>query len=453
MRQIFSIIVYLLMLDCLFSANQAINKDANNSAETSSRHSVVNSIHIINEIITPMQSSVSKKENQANLAYPIIKSIAPDCAWWGESIIMSGQNFSTIAKENIVYFNLISTVADSATPGSIAVKIPMGARSCHPNVLNSKLIGDALSRNPAGRKQSMLKIVAKIKDFPVFPYIRSIVEDRINHYIYVGYDDSGQPKIAKVDLYKKNATAKIVDGFPYATVRPYLSRMVTEGNNKGEICYIRENGQHQPEIYCLKEGTSPYRVAIIYDANYKSPLLYPVAFEASSDGMHFFVADYQSRHIIHIQRGNKGAINSDWGNRGASGFDFFKIGRRTGLAAYNDKYSGDLAVYFSTEPSDEHNDDTCYKNSGGSCMWIATFDNAWKHKRVTGQILDIEVNREVDHTNSNETKNYFYLMEGGIGTLALDPDHDIRGFIEAISTPPSPIWNSIMLTTDASSTK
>jgi hypothetical protein len=229
--------------------------------------------------------------------------------------------------------------------------------------------------------------------------------------------------------------------------------MITEGINKGEICYIRDytkNKKKMPAVFCIKQGMqSPTRVADLNDSNFNQPLLHPVAFDATPDGEHFFVAYQDSRHIIHVRRRNLEPIDSDWGNRGTDGFDFFVDHRRTGFAAYNDYYYGP-AVMVSSMPADQNPKDICSKNIGGSCLWVATHDNTYKYKHVSDKILDIEVDREISRKSPDETKNYFYLMTGA-ATLASDPVHNNKGFVESITTPPSPIWDSLMLNSNTAS--
>jgi N-acetylneuraminic acid mutarotase len=58
---------------------------------------------------------------------PVITSFSPSSAYEGETVIVSGQNFSTSASENIVKFNGVTATVTAATATSITTTVPTGA--------------------------------------------------------------------------------------------------------------------------------------------------------------------------------------------------------------------------------------------------------------------------------------------------------------------------------------
>ena len=76
---------------------------------------------------------------------PVIYSFAPAKARGGETVVLSGTNFSDVAASNIVYFGAVRAVVTQASPTSLTVTVPAGATYAPPSVAVGGLMGYASS--------------------------------------------------------------------------------------------------------------------------------------------------------------------------------------------------------------------------------------------------------------------------------------------------------------------
>ncbi len=64
---------------------------------------------------------------QSVFAQPVINSFSPSSAKYGDTVIISGSNFSAVTSNNIVFFGAVKAQVITASLTSVSVKVPAGA--------------------------------------------------------------------------------------------------------------------------------------------------------------------------------------------------------------------------------------------------------------------------------------------------------------------------------------
>jgi len=198
---------------------------------------ILASFHKTN-ISFPKISNSSQKLNPPQLNNPQVLSIEPKVAWWGDNLTITGSGFDPVKESNVVHFFPIPVQAETLTVGQqssqITVHIPEGARSSYPIVSASGIHG--IKGSP---DTSYLSIIAKNINLQ---QIRSVVEGRNTHSIYVGYYSNGIGTIASIDLYRIDPIVTEIDSG--ADLQPYLTRMISSGTYNGvyRVCRVYRVG-------------------------------------------------------------------------------------------------------------------------------------------------------------------------------------------------------------------